>query len=282
MLDNRHGQPMLSRPSAVVVAVLLLCAAPAAAEGDGDVSVRQQIRVPQGEGFTFVRVEYDSVGGYGEAYYYYDGRYWMRWETDYPQAEENFLYRFRELTTIEPHLDAVTRRLTAPDLYDFPFLYMCDVGWMALSDEEKAQLRDYLLKGGFVWVDDFWGWAEWRNLELTFRDVFPDRSWQDIPASHPLMRLVYPLEETPQVPARDFAYLGHDEPWIHRQPADSMTPVHFRGLFDDNGRLMVVATHNTDIGDGWEREAYGEWYFETYSTVSYALGVNIIVYALSE
>ena len=90
-----------------------------------------------------------------------------------------------------------------------------------------------------------------------------------------------PLEEAPQVPARDFAYLGRDEAWVHRYPAEPLTPVHFRGVFDDEGRLMAVATHNTDIGDGFEREAYGEEYFETYSRVAYAMGVNIVVYALT-
>ncbi|MEE2778632.1 MAG: DUF4159 domain-containing protein [Acidobacteriota bacterium] len=268
----------------VALAVLSLSPVTAAAAPEGsksEIPAPPTLKLPPGQHVTFVRVEYDSVGGYGEAYYYYDGRYWLRWETDFPQADQNFIHRFEELTTTHPHLNAVTRRLSDPDLLDFPFLYMCDVGWMSLSDDESAKLRDDLLKGGFLWVDDFWGWAEWRNLELVFKNVFPNRPWQDIPNDHPLLKLVYPLEETPQVPARDFAYLGHDEPYIHRQPAVSMTPVQFRGIFDDDGRLMAVATHNTDIGDGWEREAYGEWYFETYSTIAYAMGVNIIIWALS-
>ena len=231
--------------------------------------------------FSFVRVEYDSVGGYGESFYFYDGRYWLRWETDFPQADQNFLRRFDELTTVKPHLKPVTRRLSDADVFDFPFLYMCDAGWMALNLQEAKALREYLLKGGFLWVDDFWGWAEWENLDGIFDEIFPERAWQDIPSGHPLLNEVFPLTEPPQVPARDFAYLGHDPEWIHRYPAAPVTPVHLRGIFDDEGRLMVVATHNTDIGDGWEREAYGEEYFEKYSTVAYAMGVNIVVYALS-
>lgn len=233
--------------------------------------------------FNFVRVEYDSVGGYSEAYYYYDGRMWQRWETDHPQADENFVHRLRELTTTLPNPRSVTRRLTDDDVFEFPFLYMCDVGWMDLNAREKERLRQYLLKGGFVWVDDFWGWAEWRNFELIMEEIFPDRGWQAIPSDHPILTSVFQLEACPQVPARDFAISGmkHDPPGIHRYPAIGIEEVNFRGYFDDDGRLMVLTTHNTDIGDGWEREAYGEWYFETYSTVSYAMGVNVIAYVTS-
>lgn len=270
--------PVKTFPAVLLAGTWLL--APAVFAGDRPVP-GPAVSSPSEETFTFVRVEYDSEGGYGEAFYHYDGRYWLRWETDFPQADENFLHRFRELTTSEPEMHAVTRRLTDPDIFDFPFLYMCDVGWMKLSGEEKARLREYLLKGGFVWVDDFWGRAEWQNLEDVVRDVMPERTWREVPPDHPVLSTVFPLDGAPQVPARDFAPLGHDPAWIHRFPAEPVTPVHFRGLFDDDGRLMMVATHNTDIGDGWEREAYGEWYFEKYSTVAYALGVNIVVYALS-
>lgn len=263
---------------AVVLLALLCASVPAASEGpEGG----RPAFAPKGAAFTFARVEYDSIGGYGESYYFYDGRYWLRWETDYPQAERNFLHRFRELTTTDPYMDSVTLRLTDARIYDYPFVYMSDVGWMQLTPREITCFRDYLLKGGFVWIDDFWGVAEWRNLEEVFALVFPDRAWQEIPVSHPIFSVVFPVAGTPQVPARDFAYLGRDEAWVHRYPAEPLTPAHLRGVFDDDGRLMAVATHNTDIGDGFEREAYGEEYFETYSKVAYAIGVNIVVYALS-
>jgi hypothetical protein len=260
--------------------LLLALVTTAAVFGEGGHEGRTAL-APRGAAFTFVRVEYDSVGGYGESYYFYDGRYWLRWETDYPQADRNFLHRFRELTTTDPYMETVTMRLTDARIFEYPFLYMSDVGWMRLTPEETSRLRDYLLKGGFVWIDDFWGTAEWRNLEEVFAQVFPDRPWRDIPGDHPILQTVFPLDRAPQVPARDFAYLGRDEAWVHRYPAEPLTPVNLRGVFDDEGRLMAVATHNTDIGDGFEREAYGEEYFETYSKVAYAMGVNIVVYALS-
>jgi hypothetical protein len=112
--------------------------------------------------------------------------------------------------------------------------------------------------------------------------VLPEVRWRDIPADHQILRMLFPLEEMPQIPARDFAESGwtHDPPEIHRWPAHGIERGNFRGWFDDEGRLMAVASHNTDVGDGWEREAYGQWYFEKYSTVAYALGVNIVLHGL--
>lgn len=231
--------------------------------------------------FTFVRVRYDSVGGYGESWYTYQGRDWERWETDYPEADENFLYRLSELTTLDPNPRAIVRRLTDDDIFEYPFLYMCDVGWMSLSDVEKKRLREYLERGGFLWVDDFWGYAEWESLEKAMEDVLPGNQWREIPSDHAIFNMVFPLDGVPQVPARIFAVQGWKaEPtWIHK--SGGVEEVHCRGYFDKNGRLMVVATHNTDIGDGFEREAEGEWYFQKYSTVAYAMGINIVVYALT-
>ena len=253
-----------------------------AARGRSPGHDRPATEIPAGSAaMSFARIEYDSTGGMNEAYYYYEGRVWQRWETDFPQADSNFLYRLEQLTTSQPHPKPITLRIEDEDLYDFPLLYMCDPGWMELDEPEIERLRDYLLKGGFLWIDDFWGLAEWKNVERVFSAVLPGRTWQEIPRGHPIFSNVYELDGVPQVPARDFAWLGHDPPEIHRYPVDSVTPAHMRGYFNDDGRLMVLATHNTDIGDGWEREAYGEWYFEKYSTVAYAIGVNIVVYALS-
>ncbi|MEM1250376.1 MAG: DUF4159 domain-containing protein [Acidobacteriota bacterium] len=259
----------------------LLLAVAAGAQGPLDLSTPKE--VPELSQFSFVRVEYDSVGGLGEAFYDYRGRIWQRWETDFPEGDRNFVFRLTELTEVHLAPEPITRRLTAPDLHQFPFLYMCDVGWMRFSEEEVVALRNYLLKGGFVWVDDFWGRAEWLNLEEQLRRVIPELSWRELPSDHPILSSVFQLDEMPQIPAQDFALGGwkHDPHWIHRYPAYGVETPHLRGYFDENDRLVVLATHNTDIGDGWEREAYGEWFFETYSTVAYAMGVNVVVYALT-
>ncbi len=242
---------------------------------------KQRKNTPIKGKFTFVRVRYDSVGGYGESWYSFNGRSWERWETDYPEADENFVFRLSELTTLAPNPRAIVRRLTDEDIFDHPFIYMCDVGWMKLTGEEKKRLREYLLRGGFLWVDDFWGWAEWENLEEHMREVLPEIEWREVPTDHPIFSMVFPMKECPQIPARIFAIQGWTtEPaWIHK--SGGLENAHFRGWFGKDGRLLAVATHNTDIGDGFEREAEGEWYFQKYSTLAYAMGINIVVYALT-
>lgn len=237
--------------------------------------------------FTFTRIEYKSVGGYGEAIYDYDGRRWHRWQTDFPEAEENFLYRLTELTTIEVNPIPTSVKLTDEALFDSPFIYMSDVGWQTLSQEENAKLRSYLLRGGFLWVDDFWGDKEWENFEYNMKQVFPELEWREIPPNHPILSIVFPLKECPQVPAKIFweqMRESFDSPYVHRSPSGGIAGVNhvnFRGLFAEDDRLLAVATHNSDIGDGWEREAESRAYFEEYSVKSYAMGVNIIVYALT-
>ena len=237
--------------------------------------------------FTFVRVEYDSVGVYGESHYVFEGRLWQRWETDYPEAEENFLIRIEELTTIQVNPEPISLRLTDPRLYDYPFLYMCDVGWQWLSDPEVEGLRAYLERGGFLWIDDFWGEAEWVNMEENMERVFPELIWRSIPGDHAILNMVFPLEKCPQVPAKIFWDSWgetYDMPGGHREPTGGLAgvrDVNFQGLFNEDGRLMAVATHNSDIGDGWERERENIEFFEIFSTKSYAIGINIVVYALT-
>lgn len=232
---------------------------------------------------NFVRVIYDSEGGMGEAYYAYDGRLWARWETDFPEGDDNFARRLGQLTRIDVNGRAYSRMLTAPDLGDFPMLYMSDVGYMVLTGQEREALRRYLLNGGFVWVDDFWGDAEWQQFARVMREVLPDREWQVLSSSNPVFDSVYTLETMPQIPALPFASpVGStaEPPGAHKLPTGSMEEAQMRAWLDDEGRIMVLATHNTDVGDGWEREAYGEWYFETFSTKSYMVGTNVVVYAM--
>jgi hypothetical protein len=234
--------------------------------------------------FTFTRGAYDSVGGYGDAYYQYDGRVWARWETDYPEADENFSSRFKQLTRVNVSVKAARRTFDAKDLGDMPFLYVADPGWMTLSKAEQTGLRNYLINGGFVWVDDFWGDGEWQNWNEMMRAVLPEVQWQEITPSHPIFHTVFDINEMPQIPALPFAMRGGgtaESPGAHKFPGGSTETPHMRGWFDDKGRLMVVATYNTDLGDGFEREAYGQWYFETFSTKAYMLGINIVMYALT-
>jgi hypothetical protein len=233
---------------------------------------------------NMVRAIYDSEGGMGEAYYAYDGRVWARWETDFPQGDDNFSHRLTQLTRINVAPKASSRLLTAPDLGDFPMLYMSDPGYMVLTEEERAAFENYLKRGGFVWVDDFWGDAEWQQFANVMRTVLPNREWRVLTPDHPVFHTVFDLKEMPQIPALPFASPGGstaESPGAHKFPAGSLDTPQMRAWLDDDGRIMVLATHNTDVGDGWEREAYGDWYFETFSTRSYMVGVNVVVYAMT-
>jgi hypothetical protein len=237
--------------------------------------------------FTFARIRYDSIGGYGESWYRHEGRDWERWETDYPRAELNLITRLKELTSISVSERPRVIRLTDKNLGDYPFIFMSDVGWMRLSVAERDALEVYLLKGGFLWVDDFWGDAEWDNLAKTFHAMERAWEWKEIPQDHAILRVVYPMEACPQIPARIFYQatgLPFDPPGVHRFPAGGtrgVNRVNFRGLFDSRGRLMAVATHNTDVADGWEREGESKEFFDLFSVDSYAISINIIVYAMT-
>ena len=133
----------------------------------------------------------------------------------------------------------------------------------------------------------FGGDAEWQNLVRNLRKMGDDWVWRRIPTDHPILSSVYPLESCPQIPARiffDATGQGFDPPTVHRQPAGGyagVQQVNFMGLFDDSGRLAAVATHNTDIADGWEREGEDREFFLRFSIQSYALSINIITYAMT-
>jgi len=277
---------MLKKVHIVFVGATLLAGSLYAAEIDNSwtAEVRKPQPAPDLSLFTFARGAYDSEGGYGDAFYNYDGRIWARWETDYPEADENFTTRFKQLTRVQSAPHAAKRTFDATDLGDFPLYYVADPGWMVLTPQEQKGLRDYLLKGGMVWADDFWGDGEWDQFANAMKTVLPEVQWREIGIEHPIFHTVFDMKEMPQIPALPFAMRGGgtaENPGAHKWPGGSTDVPHMRGWFDDQGRLMIVATYNTDLGDGFEREAFGQWYFETFSTKAYMLGTNIVMYALT-
>lgn len=237
--------------------------------------------------FTFVRIMYDSSGGNGEAWYYGDRGWIPRWATDHPDGAKNLTWRLNQLTTIKANDGTLLLRLTDSRLFDFPFIFMSDPGWQELRREERLALRRYLEKGGFLWVDDFWGQAEWDNLARNTLAESPGWKWIDLPSDHPILSTVYPMKGCPQVTAYQFYTrngVTYDPPGLHKWPhggVADMAQVHFRGLIDPGGRLAGVATHNTDIADGWEREGENEEFFQRFSINAYALAINVITYAMS-
>ncbi len=239
------------------------------------------------EKFTFVRIVYDSTGGNGEAWYRGDRGWTPRWATDHPDGALNLTWRLNQLTTIKANDGTLLLRLTDPRLLDFPFIFMSDPGWQELSQDERIALRRYLENGGFLWVDDFWGLAEWDNLERNTLAESPGWKWIDLPNDHPILSTVYPLDGCPQVTAYQFytrSGVTYDPPAFHKLPhggVAELSQVRFRGLIDASGRLSGIATHNTDIADGWEREGEDEEFFKRFSIKAYALAINVITYAMS-
>ena len=228
--------------------------------------------------FQYCRGYYESVR------YEESGR---GWQTDYPGADHNFSVRLAELTRVrvkmrpdrQPHHVVVS--LTHPTLYRCPILFMEDVGTVGFSEQEVRSLRQYFLKGGFLWVDDFWGERAWDHWVQELGRVLPPSEYPivDIPATHPIMHTVYDVKEVPQVANIGFwRSSGGRTSEFGRETAT----VNFRGIADSRGRLIVVMTHNTDIADTWEREGANKDYFSLFSPSGYALGVNVVVYAMGQ
>jgi len=223
--------------------------------------------------FTFTRIRYDS-GGWG--------RRGGGWATDLPDSDLNLSFRLQQMTSMRVDPDGRILGLTDPDLVDFPFIYIVEPGNLLFSDEEVEALRAYLLNGGFLMFDDFWGDSAWDNVEAEMKRVFPDRSFFELPLTHELYQRPFAIKSKGQVPAIDQGIASEFSgvTW-ERHDGDTQT-VHHRAITDDQGRLMVIATHNTDNGDGWEREGESDYYFHNFSEkIAYPLGINIIFYVMT-
>jgi hypothetical protein len=235
--------------------------------------------------FTFVRIQYDD-GDYsdGRGYWYGRGRRggWGDWSTDWPDSELNFSFRLQQLTSLKVNPNPIILRLTDDRLFDYPFIYIIEPGELVFSDAEVVALRRYLLRGGFLMVDDFWGEYQWQNFYRQLKRVFPDREPVELSLDHEVFRCVYRLKEKPQVPSiHSWDRSAPGVTWENRHGGDTRT-VHYKGVFDDKGRMMAIICHNTDLGDGWEREGENEVYFREFSEKkSYPMGINIVVYAMT-
>ena len=222
--------------------------------------------------FTFARVKR------GRAPYSSGGA----WSTDTPDSDLNLSFRLQQMTSLRVDPDGRFVTLTDPDLADYPFIYMVEPGSLYLNDEEIAALRKYLLNGGFLLLDDFWGEREWANLARVLAQVLPGRHFAEIPLDHPVYHCVFEIKTRGQVPNVRLGEQSEFDPEHRTWERDDAPEVHHRGIFDDQGRLMVMATHNTDNGDGWEREGESDYYFHNFSEkISYPLGINIIFYVMT-
>ena len=227
-------------------------------------------------GFNFCRIAFQS------------GRFRRggSWVVDYPRADVNLSIRLSELTKtrISRTGDREPRHFVLPltntSLFRCPFVMMTEPGGLALGDDEVARLREYLLKGGFLWADDFWGEAAWANFEQEMRRVLPAAEFdlRDLDGDHPLFRMQFPVPAVKQIPSINFwaGTGGGTSEW----GSESRVP-HARAFVDKAGRVVMLATHNTDYGDSWEREGDDPAYFQTFSIDGYAFGINVLLYAMS-
>jgi hypothetical protein len=207
------------------------------------------------------------------------------WGVDYPRADINLTFRLSELTktsvTRDPEdgYNHVVLQLTDPLLYRCPFIMMTEPGGAFLDEAEAAALHDYGLKGGFLWADDFWGERAFDWWAGQVGKAFPPERYPivDVPLDHQLFHTLYDIQKIPQIPSIDFwAYTGQTS----ERGADSAVP-HVRAIMDDDGRIMVLMTHNTDFGDAFEREGDDHRYFLKFAPDGYAFGVNALVYSMT-
>jgi hypothetical protein len=268
----------LRKPILLVVGLLLIASASAAqfGGGRGRLSVRY---VPEGSytgSFLFCRISFRN-NPYGDG---------GGWNVDTPRADVNLSFRLAELTTTPISRDAsgeirhIIIRLTDPELSKCPFIMMTEVGAVYFDAAEASALRDYLLRGGFLWADDFWGEHAWDVWEHEIAKVLPSGPFPivDLPPEHEVFHALYDVRELPQIPSIGF-WVGTGGATSERGPDSAVA--HTRAILDNRRRIMVLITHNTDFGDGFERETDDRAYFLEFAARGYAFGVNALIYAMS-
>src|SRR5687768_4048492 len=275
---------MMMKGRTVLLAALLLTIATAAGAqimqglrgGGGRFSRPMREGLPEvRSGFIFCRLWYTSVyrepGGQG-------------WSTDYPAADNNFMVRLAQITQAplsrwhDGEMGFASVTAEDPRMFHCPFLFASDVGTASFAPEEAANLRTFLLKGGVLWVDDFWGDYAWENWTRQISRILPEYSIQELPLDHRLFSIYYRVTEVPQIPSIN--HWRRSGGGTSERGMESATP-HMRAIRDDSGRIMVLMTHNTDIADGWERETEDDDCFYAFTARGYGVGINVALWTLT-
>lgn len=240
-----------------------------------------QIRRPAANSFTgdftFCRLAYrqanDGDGG--------------GWGVDYPRADQNLSIRLSELTKTKVNFDAsgdpnyFVIQATDPELFNCPFVMMSEYGGTYFDEGEAKALREYMLKGGFFWVDDSWGSYAWAHWENEVRKIFPDRTRYpiiDVPMNHSMFHTLFDVQKFPQIPS--IGAWGGPGGGTSERGQDSAVP-HARAILDGKGRIMFFMSFNTDFGDAYEREGDDPRYFYTFSIDGYAIGIDVVLYSMT-
>lgn len=243
------------------VAAAAVAVALGGSAADGTASQTQ----PEPGEFHFARMYYNDLPGMRGGF----RRGW--WQQDMPEAEDHFTANLARMTRVDTG-KTVAIDLLNDDLFQYPWLYATQTGYWDLSDEELARLREYLLRGGFLMCDDFWGADDWQVFAATMARLFPDRPMEELPSDAAVLHVVYGIDEFTQIPG-----LRH---LLGGGRVQQLPPPRWYGIYDDQHRLMVGINYNQDVGDSWE-EANNPNYPEPMTALGYRFGVNYVVYAMT-
>ena len=225
--------------------------------------------------WVFARLMYPPVNRYYGGFEFLGD--WRQggsnWTMDYPRSDRHFSAALRRLTRIHARSAEQPVNLDDHDVYDYPWLYGVEVGHWNLSDDQAKTFREYLLRGGFFMCDDFHGTIEWEVFTASMQRVFPDRPIVEIPSPDAIFHTIYDLDDRYQVPGAQF--LETHQLW----EKDGKIP-HWRGIYDDKGRLMVAICFDMDLGDSWEH-ADNPQYPEKFSALGIRIGVDYVIYAMT-
>ena len=221
--------------------------------------------------FTRARLKYDSARGvHGPR----DTGY-RSWTIDYPRSDRHLLQGIRRLTRVHTRsAEQVVELDNSDDIYNYPFLYAVEVGHWKLDDEQAAQLNEFLMRGGFLMVDDFHGTDEWEVFMESLHKVFPDRPVVDIDNKDQIFHTVYDLDDRFQVPGAQYLYPPHS---LYEYDGFQAK---WRAVYDDHGRVMVAICHNMDLGDAWEWSDDPS-YPEKFASLAYRIATNYVIYDLT-
>jgi hypothetical protein len=228
--------------------------------------------------WTRARLRYPDVYGYPDVdLMMNNGRPFPGyWTMDYPRSDRHLLEGVRRLTRIDTKsVEQVVSFDGTDDMYNFPVLYAVEVGHWRLRDADAQQLREYLLRGGFLMVDDFHGVEEWKIFIDSMNKVFPDRPIVDIKDGDPIFHVLYDLNDRFQVPGAQFFETG-----LTYEKGETGKIPHWRGIYDDKGRVVVAICHNMDLGDAWEHSDEAQ-YLEKWASLAYRIAMNYFIYDLT-
>ena len=198
------------------------------------------------------------------------------WAIDYPEAEFHLTRGLSRLTSLDVAADSRHLRLTDEGIFDYPWLFAQQPGRWFLKTEEIGRLREYVARGGFVVVDDFHGEFDWQVMSDALTRAFPEWPITPLPVTHPLMKVLYDLDQDTQIPGRRHLYRGSSG----EIEAQLWGPAEWHGIHDDEGRLVVAINFNMDMGDAWEH-ADDPVYPVPMTSLAYRFAVNYVIYSMT-